>query len=111
MLAYALPSVAGECKYYAFVDHGVVASNQKKVFRSSGVRMYQPGLITAYDARGELNKDGFTMVQLGPYANSAIAKKALKKKLADLNGQGFVKKTGNQGMPRIYLLNKKLCNG
>jgi len=74
------------------------------------VRMYQAGLATAYGPRGEVNKNGFTMVLLGPFVNSGVAKKSLNKRLSQLKAQGYSKKKGNQGMPRIFLLNKRLCN-
>lgn len=109
-LLFSSLSLAAECRYYAFVDHGV-NGEQARVFRSSGVRMYQPGLVTAYGTRGEINKDGFTMEQLGPFPNAGVAKVELNKKLESLSQQGYLKKTGNNGMPRIYLLNKKLCQG
>lgn len=109
LFVFASKVYAGSCQFYAFVDHGVTAE-QKKVFRSSGVRMYQAGLSTAYGPRGEVNKNGFTMVLLGPFVNSSTAKKSLNKRLAQLNAEGYIKKKGNQGMPRIFLLNKKLCH-
>lgn len=97
-----------ECKYYTFLDYGTDV-DARKVFRSSGVRMYQRGIRAAYSPFGHVAKDGFKISSLGPFNSAQEAKGALRVQLAGLTQKGF-KPHGASKLPRIFLLDKKLCN-
>ncbi|WP_299974365.1 hypothetical protein [uncultured Pseudoteredinibacter sp.] len=105
-LMFALPAVA-KCKYYSYLDYGV-DPQVGKVFRSSGVRMYQPGFEAAYSPYGHVKKDGFVVESLGPFNSSNEAKLHLQRVLAKLKSEGYQKRTAAT-FPRVMLLNKKLC--
>ncbi|WP_299772221.1 hypothetical protein [uncultured Pseudoteredinibacter sp.] len=103
---FALPAVA-KCKYYSYLDYGVDPS-VGKVFRSSGVRMYQPGFEAAYSPYGHVKKDGFVVESLGPFNSSSEAKLHLQLALRKLKSEGYKQRSG-ASFPRVMLLNKKLC--
>lgn len=106
MLLSAAP-VSAKCQYYSFLDFGVDPA-AGKVFRSSGVRMYQPGFEAAYSPYGHIEKDGFSIQRLGPFNTQEEAKQRLRMALQKLKKDGY-RKVQKAGFPRVMLLNKKLC--
>ncbi|MBB6522007.1 hypothetical protein [Pseudoteredinibacter isoporae] len=106
-LLMSAASVSARCQYYSFLDFGVDPT-AGKVFRSSGVRMYQPGFEAAYSPYGHVEKDGFSIQRLGPFNTQAEAKQRLNLALQKLKKDGY-RKVQKAGFPRVLLLNKKLC--
>ncbi|GAA6152080.1 hypothetical protein NBRC116587_14990 [Pseudoteredinibacter isoporae] len=106
-LLLSAASVSAKCQYYSFLDFGVDPA-AGKVFRSSGVRMYQLGLEAAYSPYGHVEKDGFAIQQLGPFNTPEQARQRLNLALQKLKKDGY-RKVKKADFPRLMLLNKKLC--
>lgn len=104
---FSTASVSASCQYYSYLDFGHDPA-AGKVFRSSGVRMYQAGFEAAYSPYGHVKKDGFAIQRLGPFNTQQEARARLDVALQKLRRNGY-RKARASSFPRVMLLNKKLC--
>lgn len=108
LIALAPSASASDCKYYVFLETGLDVK-KNKVYRSSGVRKYLEGVTAAYSPFGDIEKNGFTLQNLGPFAKATQAKDNLEQRVLALKAKGYAAH-GSVKLPRIMLLNKKLCH-
>jgi len=108
LLVLAPSASASTCKYYVFLETGLDVK-KNKVYRSSGVRKYLQGVTAAYSPFGDIKKAGFTLQNLGPFAVAKQAKDEVAQRILALKAEGYTSH-GSVKLPRIMLLNKKLCH-
>ncbi len=104
---FSVASHGASCQFYSYLDFGH-DPDVGKVFRSSGVRMYQEGFEAAYSPYGHVKKDGFAIQRLGPFNTQKEAHAHLQVALQNLRREGYRKSRAGR-FPRLMLLNKKLC--